>query len=44
MVNMNHVVEVERSTVLLDNGKRISVSDGSRDTFLAYISQKSLKK
>lgn len=44
MVNMNHVVEVERSTILLTNGKRISVSDGSRDAFLAYISRKSLKK
>lgn len=44
MVNINHVSEIERSVILLSNGKRISISDGNRDAFMAYLSARTIKK
>lgn len=44
VVNMNHVVEVERSLILLEGGKRISVSDGNKDAFMSYLNRYSIKK
>lgn len=44
VVNMNHVVEVERSLILLEGGKRISVSEGNKDAFMSYLNRYSIKK
>lgn len=44
MVNMNHVVEVERSVILLDNGVHVSVSEGNKETFMQYLLKRSIKK
>lgn len=44
MININHVSEIERSVILLSNGKRISISDGNRDAFMAYLSARTIKK
>lgn len=44
VVNMKHVVEVERSIVLMSNGMHISVSESNKDNFLAWIRDHSLKK
>jgi two-component system LytT family response regulator len=44
VVNVNHVVEVERSTVLLEGGKRISISESNKDAFMSYIGKYLIRK
>lgn len=44
MVNMNHVLEVERSVVLMTDGARIPVSDSNKDQFMQYLRTYTLKK
>lgn len=44
VVNMNHVLEVERSLVLLEGGKRISISESNKDAFMAYLGKRIVKK
>lgn len=44
MINMNHVCEIERSVILMSDGKRISISDGSRESFMAYLNKRTVKR
>lgn len=44
MVNMNHILEIERSMLLLEGGKRISVSDSNKEMFMAYLNRYVVKK
>lgn len=44
MVNMNHVAEVERSVILLDNGVHVSVSEGNKEAFMQYLLKRSIRK
>lgn len=44
VVNVNHIVEVERSTVLLEGGKRISISESNKDAFMSYIGKYLIRK
>ena len=44
VVNVNHVMEVERSTVLLEGGKRISISESNKDAFMSYIGKYLIRK
>lgn len=44
MVNINHVSEIERSVILMSDGKRISISDGNRDAFMAYLNKRTVKR
>lgn len=44
MVNMNHISEIERSVVLMSDGKRISISDGSRESFMSYLNKRTVKR
>lgn len=44
VVNMNHVVESERSILLMSNGARISISDSNKDNFLQYLQEHSIRK
>lgn len=44
VINMHHVVEVERSLVLLEGGKRISISDSNKDSFMAYLNRFAVRK
>lgn len=44
VVNMNHVLEVERSLVLLEGGKRISISESNKEAFLAYLGKRIVKR
>ena len=41
---MDHVLEVERSLVLLEGGKRISISESNKEAFLAYLGKRIVKK
>ena len=41
---MNHVCEIERSVILMSDGKRISISDGSRESFMAYLNKRTVKR
>lgn len=43
VVNMKHVREVERSTILMSDGTRISISDSNKETFMKYLQQYSIK-
>ena len=44
VVNMKHVVEVERFVLLLEGGKHISVSESNKDAFMDYLNRYTLKK
>ena len=44
VINVNYVSEVERSVVLLENGKHISISDGNKDNFMSYLKNRSVTK
>ncbi len=44
VINVNYISEVERSVVLLENGKRISISDGNKDNFMSYLKNRSVTK
>lgn len=44
VVNVNYIREVERSMVLLEGGKRISISDSNKDMFMAYLKSHSVAK
>ena len=44
VVNMKHVVEIERFVLLLEGGKHISVSEGNKDAFVDYLNRYTLKK
>lgn len=44
VINVNYIREVERSMVLLEGGKRISISDSNRDAFMAYLKARSISR
>lgn len=44
VINMNHILEIERAMLLMEGGKRISVSDSNKDMFMAYLSRYVVKK
>lgn len=44
VVNVKHIIEVERSVILLEGNKHISVSDSNKDAFMSYINQHAVKK
>lgn len=44
VVNVNHIQEVERSMVLLDGGKRLSISDSNKDMFMVYLKAHSVSR
>lgn len=44
VVNVNHILEVERSIVLMEGGKHISISDSNKDAFMSYIGRYSVRK
>ena len=44
VINVNYISEVERSVVLLENGKHISISDGNKDNFMSYLKNRSVTK
>lgn len=44
VVNMKHVVEVERSVVLMSNGIHISISESNKENFINWIKEHSLRK
>lgn len=44
VVNMKHVVEVERSVVLMSSGAHISVSESNKENFINWIKEHSLRK
>lgn len=39
VVNVKRIIEVERSVILLEGNKHISVSDSNKDAFMSYINQ-----
>ena len=44
VVNVKRIIEVERSVILLEGNKHISVSDSNKDAFMSYINQHAVKK
>ena len=44
VVNVNHICEVERSIILLEGGKRISISDSNKEMFMTYLKNRSLSR
>lgn len=44
VINMDQMLEVERSMVLMSNGTRLSVSDGNKEAFMQYLAQHSLRR
>lgn len=44
VVNVNRIIEVERSVILLEGNKHISVSDSNKEAFMSYINQHAVKK
>lgn len=44
VVNVKRIIEVERSVILLEGNKHISVSDSNKDSFMSYINQHAVKK
>ena len=44
VINVKYLLEVERSTVLLEGGRRIPISDGNKDAFMSFLSRYTLKK
>lgn len=44
VVNVKRIIEVERSVILLEGNKHISVSDSNKEAFMSYINQHAVKK
>lgn len=44
VVNLKYILEVERSIILLEGGKRISISDSNKDSFMAYLNKNTIRK
>ena len=44
VVNVNYILEVERSVILMEGGKRISISDSNKDAFMSYLGRYSVRK
>lgn len=44
VVNVKRIIEVERSVILLEGNKHISVSDSNKDMFMSYVNQHAVKK
>lgn len=44
VVNVKRIIEVERSVILLEGNKHISVSDSNKDAFMSYVNQHAVKK
>ena len=44
VINVRYLLELERSTVLLEGGKRIPISDGNKDAVMSYLSRYTLRK
>ena len=44
VINVNHILEVERAVVLLEGGKRISISETNKDGFMSYVKERSVSR
>ena len=44
VINVKRILEVERSIILLEGGKRISISDSNKDAFMSLLSRHTVRK
>ncbi len=44
IINLHHIAEINKSRVMLDNGKEVAIGDSYRDKLTEYVNQKFLGK